>query len=52
MRVTLELHEFGVNLRTQRFRRENPEASESDVAFMVAGWLASRPFDAPNTEAA
>ncbi len=45
LRVTFDLHEFGVNLRAQRFRRDHPTASEREIAGMVAAWLAARPYD-------
>jgi Rv0078B-related antitoxin len=38
-RVTLDLHQFGLDLRAQRFRRENPDAPESEIKALMAAWL-------------
>ena len=38
LQVALELTELGAQLRAQRHRRENPEASEAEVRKVVADW--------------
>ncbi len=44
-RVAFDLHQFGLDLRAQRFRREHPSATESDINKMMARWIAARPAD-------
>ena len=41
--LALELTDLGLRLRAQRFRRENPNATEDDVETFVRGWLLERP---------
>ena len=38
LQVALELTELGAQLRAQRHRRDNPEASEAEVRKVVADW--------------
>jgi hypothetical protein len=50
LRIALELTELGARLRAQRYRRENPEASEEEVVAVVAAWRADRSI-APDGDA-
>ncbi len=42
-RRTLELFEDGVELMRQNLRRQNPEASEAEIAALLGRWLRTRP---------
>jgi hypothetical protein len=39
MRLTLDLHEAGVQMMAMNLRREHPEATEAEVAEMLRAWL-------------
>lgn len=43
MRIINELHEFGVAMRAQKFRRDHPDADEATIRRMVREWLRSVP---------
>jgi len=43
MRIINELHEFGVGMRAQKFRRDHPDADEATIRRMVRAWLRSAP---------
>jgi len=43
LRVALQLHEAGVEIRRQALRRENPEASDAQIAALLRDWLRTRP---------
>jgi len=40
MRIAFDLHEAGVQMRLQRFRRENPDATAHDEAVFLRRWYA------------
>lgn len=42
LRTALELTELGAQLLAQRYRREHPRASETEVRRVVEEWLADR----------
>ncbi len=42
-RITCELRELGIEIMRQRFRRENPSASEADVDELLRRWIEDRP---------
>ena len=48
--MALELSEAGIAMREQRFRREHPDATESDVDAFMRAWLIDRP-GAPDGDA-
>ena len=50
MKTALELLDMGIALRAERFRRENPTASEAEVDACVGAWLIDRP-GAPHGDA-
>lgn len=39
----MDMFELGVAMREQRFRRDHPEATESDIKAMMATWMRWRP---------
>jgi len=47
MAVALDLFQFAVELQTQTYRREHPDADDEDVREFVQQWLLARP-GAPN----
>lgn len=42
-RLTLELHETGVDLMRQNLRRRNPDESEKQIEKRLIHWLQTRP---------
>lgn len=44
-RVALRLHETGLALQRQNFRRRRPDLTEDQVEEALAEWLARRPLD-------
>lgn len=50
LREALELTELGAQMRAQRHRRENPDASEDEIAEVVRRWMVDRP-GAPHGDA-
>lgn len=48
--MTVELVELGAQLRAQRHRREQPDASEDEVREVVLAWLSDRSM-APDGDA-
>lgn len=48
-RVTVELHEAGVDLMRQNLRRQNPDAEPAEIDRLLQAWLEERPPDAPGT---
>ena len=47
-----EMHDVGLEMLRQRFRRERPFASDPEVEAMVRAWLADRPYDSPGSPVA
>jgi hypothetical protein len=43
LRLTLELWEFGVELKAAQLRGAHPGASEAEIERMVQVWLGERP---------
>ena len=43
LRLTLELWEFGVEVKAAQLRRQHPGASAAEIERMVDDWLAERP---------
>ena len=43
--ASLDMWEFGVELTELRFRREHPEASDSEIQARIRAWLRGRPAD-------
>lgn len=41
--LALELSETGIQMRAQRFRREHPDASDTEVDSFMRAWLHDRP---------
>lgn len=41
--LAIELTELGASMREQRYRREHPEASESEVGDFMREWMLDRP---------
>jgi hypothetical protein len=41
--IVFELLEFAQQIRAERHRRENPEATEAEVAEVVRAWMMDRP---------
>ena len=39
----MDMFEVGIAMREQRFRRDNPEAAESDIKAMMVDWIRWRP---------
>lgn len=39
----MDMFEVGVAMREQRFRRDHPEAAESDIEAMMLDWMRWRP---------
>lgn len=46
-RTTLDLFSTGVDLMRQNLRRDQPEASESEIDLRLRRWLQERPSDCP-----
>lgn len=46
-RLTLDLHEAGVDMMRQNLRRRYPEATSGDIEAKLVAWLRDRPMDAP-----
>ena len=47
-----EMHDVGLEMLRQRFRRERPFDSDPEVEAMVRAWLADRPYDSPGSPVA
>jgi len=43
LRITLEMHELGVEMYRQRMGRENPQATEAEIDALVRAWLIAPP---------
>ena len=39
----MDMFEVGVAMREQRFRRDHPDAAESDIKAMMVDWMRWRP---------
>jgi Rv0078B-related antitoxin len=39
----MDMFEFGVAMREQRFRRDHPLASDADIEAMMVDWMRWRP---------
>jgi len=48
--MAVEMVELGAQLRAQRHRREQPDATEDEVRDVVLAWLSERPM-APDGDA-
>ena len=42
-----EMHDVGMEMLRQRFRRELPELPDGDIEAMVRAWVSDRPYDSP-----
>lgn len=42
-----ELHDIGLEMMRQRFRREHPSATDESIETMVRSWVSDRPLDGP-----
>jgi hypothetical protein len=42
-----EMHDVGMEMLRQRFRRELPELPDVDIEAMVRAWVSDRPYDSP-----
>jgi Rv0078B-related antitoxin len=42
-----ELHDIGLDVLRQRFRRDHPELAADRIEEMVRAWVADRPYDSP-----
>ena len=42
-RITCELRDMGIAMMRQKFRRENPSISESEVDELLRRWINDRP---------
>ena len=42
-----ELHDIGLDVLRQRFRRDCPELAADRTEEMVRAWVADRPYDSP-----
>ncbi len=49
-RATLDLHDMGVAMKRQYFRRQHPEASEAEIDQLVRDWLAAPDRTGPRVE--
>lgn len=49
--LAVELSEAGIQLREQRYRRENPGATDAEVEAFMRAWLHERP-GAPDGDSA
>lgn len=43
LRVTLDLHQAGIDLMRQNLRRRYPDASDAEISERVTEWLHTRP---------
>lgn len=43
LEAAMEMFEVGVAMREQRFRRDHPDAAESDIKAMMVDWMRWRP---------
>lgn len=43
LRVALELHEAGTEMKRLQLRRENPGAEEAEIQRLLAAWMSHRP---------
>lgn len=43
LRLALDLYETGVAMMKQKFRREHPDFSDSEIEARLAAWLLERP---------
>jgi hypothetical protein len=41
------MHDVGMEMLRQRFRREHPALPDVDIEAMVRAWVSDRPFDSP-----
>lgn len=46
-----ELHDIGLDLLRQRFRRDRPELGADRIEEMVRAWVGDRPYDSPGQPA-
>jgi hypothetical protein len=47
LRLALALHDDGVRLMRQNFRRRHPDETDDEIDERVRAWLLDRPPDAP-----
>ncbi len=43
LQLTLELFEFGVEMKAAKLRRDHPGADPAQIGQMIEDWLAERP---------
>lgn len=43
LQLTLEMFEFGVELKAAKLRRDHPDATPAQIEQMLEDWLAHRP---------
>ena len=43
LEAAMDMFEVGIAMRERRFRRDHPEAAESDISAMMADWMRWRP---------
>lgn len=43
LRIACEMHDFGVAMMRQNFRRRHPDATEAQIDDMLTRWLHTRP---------
>ncbi len=43
LRLTVELHEEGVQIMRQNLRREDPDATDAEIERRLQQWLTERP---------
>ena len=41
------MHDVGMEMLRQRFRREHPALPDVDIEAMVRAWVSDRPYDSP-----
>lgn len=41
------MHDVGMEMLRQRFRREHPELPDVDIEAMARAWVSDRPYDSP-----
>jgi len=51
LRLALDMYELGENMQRARLRREDPQATDVEIASAIDRWLSTRP-DAPNGDGA
>jgi len=47
MRAAFDMYDEGIDMLRQRFRRDDPDATDDEIAARVRAWIADRPYDSP-----